>query len=146
MIRNLSPRGALVESVFLPEVDERVQLRRGEVSVPARVIWKGPDRAGLQFEQPITVSEWLQSSHAGQVAVDNLFHELKAGTGSATAAEAKPATQALADPEHLQQTAQGLESLADTLAVDPDVVERYLTELQVLDIAAQTMRKLAEPD
>jgi hypothetical protein len=143
MIRNLSARGAMIESMFLPDVDERVELRRGEVSVPARVVWKGPERAGLQFDEPIAVSDWLQSSHAGQVAVDNLFQELKAGTGPAIT-QVKPAGQPLADPAHLQQTADGLESLADTLAIDPDVVERYLTELQVLDIAAQTMRKLAE--
>ena len=42
------------------------------------------------------------------------------------------------------QTAAAIEQLADQLAGDPDVVARYMTKLQSLDIAAQTLRKLAE--
>jgi hypothetical protein len=146
MIRNLSCRGALIESFSLPEPDARIELRRGAVSAFARVVWKGPDRAGLQFEQPITVSDWLHSSHAGQTKVDNLFQELRAGIGPAAVVQARPAVHPMADPEHLRHTAEGLETLADTLATDDAVVERYLTQLQILDIAAQTMRRLAAPE
>ena len=37
-----------------------------------------------------------------------------------------------------------MEALADDLAEDPAVVARFMTKLQTLDIAAQTLRKLAE--
>ena len=46
--------------------------------------------------------------------------------------------------EDVGQTAAAIEQLADQLAGDPEVVARYMTKLQSLDIAAQTLRKLAE--
>jgi hypothetical protein len=36
-----------------------------------------------------------------------------------------------------------LESLAEDLAADPDVVKRHLAKLQTLDLVAQALRKLA---
>ena len=40
--------------------------------------------------------------------------------------------------------ASAADALADDLAEDPAVVARFMTKLQTLDIAAQTLRKLAE--
>ena len=37
-----------------------------------------------------------------------------------------------------------MEALSDALAEDPAVVARFLTKLQTLDIAVQTLRKLAD--
>ena len=45
--------------------------------------------------------------------------------------------------EDILHTAAAMEALSDELADDPAVVARFMTKLQTLDIAAQTLRKLA---
>lgn len=142
MIRNLSSRGGLIVCVRPPAVGERIELRRGELQAVGLVVWNDVDRAGLSFEQPIEMAEWMPSAHAGQQVVDGLFQQIKAG--SQCAPPAVPESQRLVAPEELAKTAEGLEALADTLSADDDVIERYLTDLQILDIAAQTMHKLAK--
>jgi hypothetical protein len=142
MIRNLSTRGAMIVCVRPPEVGQKVELRRGEVRAVASVVWNDIDKAGLNFAQPVTVADWMSNGHAGQQAVDDLFQQLKAG--SRMSGPEGPESGTRVAPGELEQTADGLEQLADILSADAEVIERYMAELQILDIAAQTMRKLAE--
>ena len=141
MICNLSTRGGMIEGDDLPAIGERLELRRGELLASARVIWTHLGKAGLQFEQRIKIADWLPSTHSGQQAVDNIFHQLKAGADKSPLKPVRAATGVA--PGELEQTAEALEALADTLAEDIDVVLRHSTNLQVLDIAAQIMRRLA---
>ncbi|MFT6474599.1 MAG: hypothetical protein ACJAUS_002323, partial [Qipengyuania sp.] len=57
---------------------------------------------------------------------------------------AAPLFSAELSREDVAHTAAAMEALADDLAEDPAVVARFMTKLQTLDIAAQTLRKLAE--
>lgn len=143
MIRNLSTGGGLIEGDRLPGVGERVELRRGDLLAWAKVIWTDRGKAGLQFEHRIKIPDWLPSGHSGQQAVDRIFQQLKADAEKPPMAPVQSApTRAVAVVE-LEQTAEALENLADTLAEDIDVISRHSTHLQVLDIAAQIMRRLA---
>jgi hypothetical protein len=143
MICNLSTRGGMIEGDRLPAIGERIELRRGDLLACARVIWTQSGKAGLQFVQSIKIPDWLPSSHAGQQAVDNIFQQLKAGVEKAPVTPLRAAPTLAVPKGELLQAAEGLEGLADTLAEDIDVVSRHSTDLQVLDIAAQIMRRLA---
>lgn len=143
MLCNLSTGGGLIESDRLPDVGERVELRRGETAVTGRLVWKDGRKAGLQFEGRIKVSDWLPTSHAGQQAVDKVFQQMKAGSDRPPLMQVKSASAPAVDAEELQLTAQRLEALADMLAADDDVIARHSTQLQVLDMATQVLRKLA---
>ena len=46
--------------------------------------------------------------------------------------------------EDVTAIAAAVEALADDLAEDPAVVARFMTKLQSLDVAAQTLRKLSD--
>ncbi|MEA2998425.1 MAG: hypothetical protein QOH04_664 [Sphingomonadales bacterium] len=58
-LRDLSQRGALVEGERVPEAGAEVVFSRGSISVPARVAWSDPHRAGLEFAYMIDESEVL---------------------------------------------------------------------------------------
>lgn len=144
-VRNLSTFGGLIEGPQLPELGEALQLRRGGLSASGRVVWRSGTKAGLQLDDPIGVTDWLPSGRSGQAIVDDTFQGMKAAGGKEPAPhQTNPSHMLSYDQGQLSQSASALDALADALAEDPDIVARFASELQVLDTAAQTMRKIAE--
>ena len=58
-LRDLSRKGALVESTTVPPVGSEIIFTRGSTSVPARVAWTSGNRIGLEFAYMIDESEVL---------------------------------------------------------------------------------------
>ena len=146
-LRDLSSEGALIEGVILPTSGTNVCLSRGSLNVVAEVVWCRAGRAGLRFESSVSVAEWLPQGRAlaAQQRVDQIVQQVKASR-----------TETLASPKHLptfQSRKVGaleltrlrvaLETLAEDLAADPDIVKRHMTKLQTLDLVAQALTKLA---
>jgi hypothetical protein len=142
-IRNMSPSGALIEGEPLPRIGEQLNLRRANLSVSGRVVWRETRKAGLLFDQEIRVADWLPVASGKQMDVDRAVQELKAGAvapGPRTSIEPTPLRRS-----DLLDVAAALDVLADALAEDGMVVARHASRLQVLDIASQVLRKLAAP-
>lgn len=145
-VRNVSPRGALIEGAVIPPLGSRVRLCRGSLSVTAEIVWSRDGRAGLGFQSTVCVDDWLPRNRAmtPQERVDEMVGQVKAcalvprslGDG-ATSESSKPAALELA------RLAHALESLAEDLTADPDIVKRHLFKIQTLDVAAQALRKVA---
>jgi hypothetical protein len=53
-IRDLSLEGTMINGTGLPRVGCRLLLHRRLLVLPATVIWRSGNRAGLRFEQPLT--------------------------------------------------------------------------------------------
>src|SRR5579875_1946095 len=54
IIRNLSLRGAQVEGSGLPPLGQLLILKKGPLEAAGRVTWREGNRAGLDFERPLT--------------------------------------------------------------------------------------------
>lgn len=52
-LRDLSPKGALVECARVPAVGSHVIFTRGPIAIPARVAWTGERRLGLEFVEAV---------------------------------------------------------------------------------------------
>lgn len=145
-IRNMSPGGAMIEGETLPNLGEPLRLVRSGLSVSGKVVWRQPRKAGLCFDHEVQVSDWLPTGSGGrQQEIDKLVHELKEGrieVGAEPRPKIEPTPITSAD---LLNAAAAIEALADALAEDGDVVARYASRLQVLDIASQLLRKVAAP-
>jgi hypothetical protein len=144
-VRNLSPGGALVEGGILPTPGTRIILNRADLSMHGKVVWSASGRAGLRFESLADVAQWLPAgvnSH-GQQRVDQLVQQIKASPRPAYPPQA-PAIMipAAISFDDLRQVKKALESLAEDLACDPDVIARHCSRLQALDLAAQLLDKL----
>lgn len=144
-IRNLSPTGAMVEGGVLPKPGAQVRLRRGSLEVQAKAAWCKDGAAGLRFDSPVTVAEWLPRGRAlaPQQRIDDVFHQARVGACYLTPNEPANPTSSRLGALELMRIQQAIESLAIELASDPSVVARYATKLQVLDIAAQALGKVA---
>ena len=144
-IRNLSTFGALVEPTELPKVGDRVKLRRAELSATGVVVRQEGNKIGLHFERPITVDDWLPAGAKTQQKVDEKFNALKQQQPRPNAHIANPElAHSAVSKEELCGIADMLDALADSLSEDPEIVERYLNKLQVLDIASQNLRRLGK--
>jgi hypothetical protein len=142
-LRDLSPTGALIEGGAIPAAGTSVTLCRGSLRVAGEVVWCARGRAGLKLCSEVTVSEWLPNgrSLAPQQRVDEAVQRLKAASSkSSLATEPKPAVVSALE---LARAKRMIESLAEALAGDLEVLGRHGEELQALDIAAQLFGKLA---
>lgn len=140
-IRNMSASGALIEGTVLPPVGETVLLRRGSSVAAGKIAWCKGGKAGVKLDQKVAVSEWMPGDSTGQTRVDQIVHRIRSEKPTA---EHLPVTSApLISSSELRTLADGLCSLADDLADDMDFVIRHSSRLQLLDIAAQTLRKVA---
>jgi hypothetical protein len=146
-VRNLSPNGALIEGASLPESGTKVRLCRANLEVDGEIMWCRGGRAGLQFQSPVVVADWLPagSAKAGQQRVDLLVQKFKNDglnnpPSSVTIGEIDGKK---IDQDELVHLRAAIESLAEDLAADSSVVERHWSKLQTLDIVAQALGKLA---
>lgn len=140
-VRDIAPMGAKVEGVDLPDLGQRVRLRRGAVSLSGVLVRKEGKVAGVRFDQPTVVDLWLPGGQqGGQKAVDQEVRNIKLGVPPLPVQKPK---RDLTDPDELHGIADMLDSLADAICNDPEAVAQFSSKLQVLDIAAQKLRGIA---
>jgi len=110
------------------------------------VVWMKFGKAGIRFHQHADVAQWLPSGRRTQNDVDAAVALAKAQPAPAAPTSHKPAPLFSAElsREDVTAIAAAVEALADDLAEDPAVVARFMTKLQSLDVAAQTLRKLSD--
>lgn len=142
-IRNISLCGALIEGAALPGTGQPLTLRRGELSVSGRIVWRSEDKAGVRFDDHVRVASWLPAASGGQQQVDRTFQELKAAPREAAPPAAAPGGTLPTGHLNALGVADALDSLADDLAGDQAVVAAHAAKLQALDMASQLLRKLA---
>ena len=138
-VRNISPSGALLESCHLPEPGTKLMLKRGSLRVSGRIAWKASSKAGIRFDSPIFVADWLsQKVSAQQGQVDELVSSLKSGSGPARAQENQsPETVEL----ELMMLRAELLALGNALVGDPILVATH-PEIQALDIGLQRIDRI----
>lgn len=144
-VRDMSSGGALIEGAVIPSPGTEVRLCRGSLNIMGEVVWCKDARAGLRFESNVSVADWLPSGRApaAQQRVDELVQQAQASK----IVHAAPADDPLKPREvtalELTRLRRAIESLAEDLAEDKAIMERYASKLQTLDLAAQALRKLA---
>lgn len=144
---NMSPIGALIEGETLPLVGYEVELRRGALSVPGKIVWRSDNQAGVSFSQRTVVEDWFPDAQP-QISVDRAFQrimdEMRARGPVRENQASLHSSYITADDMH--RVAGALDDLADALSEDMDLVMRLSEELQTLDIAAQLLRKLSQQE
>jgi hypothetical protein len=143
-VRNLSPLGALIEGGVVPPEGAHVLVNRGRLRASGTVAWRSGNRAGIRFDTAISVTEWLpRGLRTQQQRIDGVVHAYKSGS----AALATPDEKRAHSPTDLQNTLLNLERtlrrVAEDLARDALMCERHLTNVQLIDVAAQKLARLA---
>ena len=144
---NMSPIGALIEGETLPLVGYEVELRRGALCVPGKIVWRSGDQAGVSFSQRTVVEDWFpdaQPQESVDRAFQRLFEEMR-GRGPVRESSA-PLHNSYITADDMHRVAGSLDDLADALSEDMELVVKLSEELQTLDIAAQLLRKLAQQE
>ena len=150
-IRNMSTGGAMVEGPALPLPSAHCRILRGELELEGEIVWVAGNRAGIRFNGTAHVAQWLPNAGRSQTDVDQIVAAAKSGAtfgddpgGSPSVAAPAPLISRVVDSNQAASVADQLEDLADALSGDIDVVTRHMSKLQALDLAVQTLRKLAD--
>jgi len=135
-IRNLSPRGVLLDGNSLPPIGTEIQLVRGGLSASGHVAWQDGDHVGIHFDEQIDVDQWVRRvEHPGQQRVDNIVAALKRDE---SAPEGKDATL-----PSLIAISLELDQICARLAGSSELTIELGEELLKLDALAQTLRQAA---
>ena len=150
-IRNLSVRGAMIESPGLPRDGSEIVIERTGMKVGATLRWASGPRAGVQFDRTIDLAAWSPSlalSARNQADVDSAMAAVRAGLAPAAPAERSKRAPDDAQlrgriSEEMSGVARMLEAAGNALAGDPAVIARHMERLQELDMASQMLIELA---
>ena len=145
-IRNMSASGAMIEGAALPPPAAHCRIRRAGLELEGEIVWVAGSRAGIRFDGTAYVSEWLPNGGRTQADVDRAVADAKSGVAPqyTAAPVSAPLISRAVDAEQAAAVADQLEHLADALSADAEVVMRHMNKLQALDLAVQTLRKLAD--
>ena len=64
-ILNISSRGLLIQSARPAQPGSEIEVRRGDYTIVARVMWRDGSRLGLQSDERVPVEEIMSASSAG---------------------------------------------------------------------------------
>ena len=138
-IRNMSPSGALIESAVLPEVGDRLLLKRGLLQAAGVIVWRDGRRAGVKLEAAICVADWMaRHANAGQERVDALVAIIRQKAPGAVAVSAAEVPTIEAELALLRSE---LAAMENALLEDPAIVAAH-PEIQTLDIAMQRIDRI----
>src|SRR5579872_7018532 len=143
-VRNISSTGALIEGAALPPIGTAVQLSRASLKASGSVMWVEQGKAGLQFDVPIAVTDWLPQGRRGfgQQFVDEVFHQKRLGISSARSESTDDKEASF--PVELLALRLSLERAVETLALDRNVATRHAATLQSIDCVGQGLARLAK--
>ncbi len=151
-LRNISSDGGLVQGDALPAQGSAVTLSRGVLSVAGRIRWTSQRKAGLKFDRPVEVAQWLLScaEPGHQRRVDELVAVVRAEIArdiqsSPPGEVASVNVAAGVDIELLEIRALLLEVSA-ALGEDAEALFRHTDLIQRLDIAAERLSRLIALD
>lgn len=145
-VRDMSSTGALIEGGVVPPAGTKILLSRGSLEVAGEIVWSREGRAGLRFDSHVSVREWLprQRPSSPQQKVDETVQRIKTDLAwNSGRSELPPSNSNRVSVLQLVQLRTAIETLADDLVADPEVVRRHATKLQTLDLVAQLLTKLA---
>ena len=139
-VRNISPRGALLDGPKLPPEGAIVDLARGSLVAHGDIAWHDAGHCGVRFDADIDVEAWTRRvGHSGQDRVDDMVALVQrpAATAAATPSPAAP-------EDSLAAISADLAEACDRLAAHPDLVIACAAELQELDAIAQRLKNIVQ--
>ena len=150
-VRNMSPKGATVESPLRPPPGTEVHLIRGVLLEKATIIWSSNNRCGLRFSSEVSVKEWLAApTKAERQRVDEIVALVKAGAIPPAVADSG-GPDAPNEPRSEEQLIDDLgtvvslmQDLEDDLSSSTETLARHGLKLQNLDIAMQMIRAITQ--
>ena len=140
-IRNMSRSGALIEGGVLPEVGERITLKRGQLQATGWVAWRVDRKAGLRLDAAVHMPDWLSRKGSGaQERVDALLSMVRGSVPIGAAVAAEIIDPASTEAE-LRQLRLELQTLETALLNDVIMVATH-PEIQTIDISIQRIDRL----
>lgn len=137
-VRNVSRAGAMIEAAISLPVGAQTTLVKGNVEVSGHVAWSIGHRAGVVFSSPVNPEEWVSSRHNHQQHVaDAIISRIRSGENDKLDEISEPSAGIPTDKDVALAISRLLREVLNRLADAPELVARYASELQSLEIALE---------
>lgn len=124
-----------------PATASKITLKRGKTATQGHIVWQSGALICVEFDLKIDMAEWLSTQPpSGPQNEVNLMTQKSTTSGEI---EHPSAESRSVSAYQIVETKALLESLAEELAGEANLVARIGCKLQSLDIAAQLLGKLA---
>jgi len=144
-IRNLSARGALIESRNLPGTGAALTLRRGNVTVEGRLMWADEHRGGMSFDAPTDVSDWLPFGPGlsrGQARVDRIIAKTRDDLVARTDTCAADPIDESRLRQHVREELEAIARNLDAVGMDLAPMTGLAPQAVEIQVAVQTVGHL----
>ena len=142
-IRNMSHSGALIEGAALPDVGERIKLKRGQLQAIGWIAWRAGCRAGVRLGGAVDVQDWMSRQiSAGQERVDAMVSIARGEASAGRPVSPVPAVRLSIEAE-LCQLRLELAALEADLLKDVIMVATH-PEIQTIDVSVQRIGRILE--
>ncbi len=140
-IRNMSQSGVLIEGAVLPDVGERITLKRGRLHATGWITWRVERKAGVRLEAAVHVADWMaRQVSSEQERIDALLSIVRNDKPGASGTPAGTSAAASIEAELAQLRAE-LGALENALLGDVIVVATH-PEIQTFDISLQRIDRI----
>lgn len=154
-IRNLSESGAMIDGAALPEAGTALVLRRLEVEIGARAVWRRAGRCGITFDGTVSVEDWVSGIRPPYRSPDSdaaHVEEIETGIpgGAKLLPENGPASNVQIDSELIERriaeelvyVGRLLDAVGEEFTNDPIILQRHDRALQNIHAASQILAHL----
>lgn len=143
-VRDMSPRGALIEGAVLPLAGASLELVRAHLRVSARSMWVRGNQCGVSFEETVDVAEWMtRNSPTQQQRIDALFHRARCNVETT---RSERHYSSAGEIEHEDGDLLGgidlLASMQEALVLDPYIQMHHPDQLRSLQKVLRLLRGL----
>ena len=140
-VRNLSPRGAMLESSLTPPPGTKVDLMRGGLLAEGIITWSSNERCGLRFLSEVSVKQWRTAPATAQQ-----HRVVRAGEAAAAIGnpESRPPQTDKQLRDYVGEVVKLLQDLEEDLVSSSETSTRHAEKLQSLGIAMQMLRAITQ--
>ena len=130
----------MIEAADLPDVGERIKLRRGPLYANGWIAWRIERKAGVRLDAAVHAADWMSRQvSSGQERVDALISIVRSDTSKATVSA--NAADCMSIEGELHQLRVELAALEKALLNDVIVVATH-PEIQTIDISLQRIDRI----
>lgn len=149
-IRNLSSRGAMIQTKIAAPVGTELTLERGELTANATVVWQKGSSFGLCFRGPVEVQDWLRegaplAQQAYRSSSVHTYLDKHADTAASMNVQSLDELTFISRlSDELSYISRMLETVSELLVNDPFLRVRHSIRLQNLVSGQQTLLELSK--
>ncbi len=142
-VKNLSPRGAMIEAPDIPEVGCTITVTRGELGAAAEVVWTEANHFGVRFTEKVDVPRWSIEAGYQSDSIPCLPAARPISKLDKRKLDLDDTILLSRISDEISYLGRVMETISDVLSSDPLLRHRHARSIQDLVISEEMLDQIA---